>query len=342
MVTNLTTDFRQSAEEILYFTKYNNNQAEIQNLTKQIKLVDQHGMSNLNQTLLQNARGSGRNIPDFIAEHNFGADLIRNDPTGIFLYEPPDYSRPPDFVLPRGNTTFFLQMKRLNDSEFENRRNNMLRRIRTRFETIAVNKFVSIEFAESFSEQDLEPLVLLIEAIAPACDLSKHYYYPDNTDPIASFKFFIPRNTLTHLSLGASSDIIGQDLTESAEAQIRSSLDKAIGAFAWNNDMQHVNLIVMEAEKFDDTDISETVFGTVTYLANQSEVQRTKRYPDGYFCDPLHKDKLCGIIALRRTHNSFISGYRKTLFINEQFESYADQIRHVVGINNVLTVRDLP
>lgn len=106
----MMTLFKQSAEEVLSKTKYSNNESEIKNLAEQMELVDQHSMSNLNQTLLQNASGSGRNIPDFIAEHNFGADLIRNDPQGVFLYEPSEYQRPPDFVLPRGSTTFFLQM----------------------------------------------------------------------------------------------------------------------------------------------------------------------------------------------------------------------------------------
>ncbi|GEC91340.1 hypothetical protein C7J99_18745 [Brevibacillus brevis] len=338
----MTTKFRQTAEEILHNTTCKNNETEIQNLAEQMDLVEQHGMSNLNQTLLKNARGSGRNIPDFIAEHNFGADLIRNDPQGLFLYEPPQYTRPPDFVLPRVNTTYFLQMKRLNDSEFENRRNQMMRRIQTHFEAIAVSKLVSIELAENFSEQDVEPLVRLIATIAQSDDLSRQYY-PDDIKPKAAFILFNPRTTLPHLSLGISSGMDWRDLTGEAEAQIRSSLDKAIGAFTWNNDAQHVNLIVMEADQYDDIDISQAVFGTEIYQVSQRKtLTGTNRDTDGYFYDPLHKDRLCGVIALRRTGDGFISGYRKTLFINEQFESYADLVRQVVGIDEVLTVRDIP
>lgn len=338
----MTTRFRQVAEEILNITKYNNNETEIQNLAEQIELVDLHGMGDLNQILLQNARGSGRNIPDFIAEHNFGTDLIRKDPQGLFLYEPPKYNRPIDFVLPRHSTTFFMQMKRLSDSEFENRRNNMLRRIRTYFEAIAVSKMVSIEFSEDFSEQDVEPLVRFIEPIAQANDLSKHYY-PDSINPKAAFILFNPHTKLTHLSLGASSDMVWRDLTGEAEAQIRSSIDKAVGAFAWNNDLQHVNLIVMEADQYDDIDISQALFGTETYQVNQrGTLVGANRGTDGYFYDPRHKDKICGVIALRRTDHRFISRYQKTLFINEQFESYVDLVRQVVEIDQVLTVRDLP
>lgn len=338
----MTTRFRQTAEEILINTKYNNNETEIQNLAEQMELLDQHGMTNLNQTLLQNARGSGRNIPDFIAEHNFGANLIRNDPQGTFLYEPPQYTRPPDFVLPRGNTTFFLQMKRLNDGEYENRRNNLLSRVKTHLEAIAVSKFVSIQFAEDFSEQDVEPLVRFIIAAAQADDESEHYY-PDDINPKATFELFKPRTTLNHLTLGGSSDMNWRDLTGEAEAQIRLSINKAIGAFEWNNDPQHVNLIVMEADQYDDTDISQAVFGTETYqLSPRGTHARIKRDTDGYFYQSQHTDKLCGVIALRRAGRGFISSYQKTLFINERFEGYVDLVQKLVGIDTVLSVNDLP
>ncbi|MGF9715049.1 hypothetical protein [Paenibacillus naphthalenovorans] len=70
---------------------------------------------------------------------------------------------------------------------------------------------------------------------------------------------------------------------------------------------------------------------------------RTARDTDGYFYQPQNADKLCGVIALRRTQRgSFISGYRKTLFINERFEGYVDQIRQEVGINEVVRVNDRP
>lgn len=332
------------AEEALHRTMLYNNETEIQNLTEQMELLDQHGMSNLNQTLLQNARGSTRNIPDFIAEHNFGADLIRHDPQGVHLYEPPGYDRPPDFVLPRGNTTLYLQMKRLNHGEFENRRDHMLRRIQDQLRTITFGKFLSLQFAEDFTEQDVGPLVRLIETAAQADDASEHSF-PDEFDPKATFFLFEPRNTtLAHLTLGSSADMDWRDLTGEAEAQIRSSLDKAIGAFTWNNDAQHVNLIVMEADRYDDTDISQAVFGEEIYTMSPGVAAlRTARDTDGYFYQHQNADRLCGVIALRRTQSgSFISGYRKTLFINERFEGYVDQIRQEVGIDEMVRENDRP
>ncbi|TCZ71450.1 hypothetical protein E0485_22625 [Paenibacillus albiflavus] len=340
----MTSSFRQMAEEALHRTILHNNETEIQYLTKQMELLDQHGMSNLNQTLLQNARGSARNIPDFIAEHNFGADLIRHDPQGVHLYEPPGYDRPPDFVLPRNNTTFYLQMKRLNHGEFENRRDHMLRRIQDQLRTITFGKFVSLQLAEDFTEQDVNPLVRLIETAAQADDASEHSY-PTEIDPKATFFLFEPRNTtLDHLTLGSSTDMDWRDLTGEAETQIRSSLDKAIGAFTWNTDAQHVNLIVMEADQYDDMDISQAVFGEEIYsMDSDVATLRTARDTDGYFYQIQNADKLCGVVALRRTQRgTFISGYRKTLFINERFEGYIDQIRQEIGIDEVVRVNDRP
>lgn len=339
----MTSSFRQMAEEALHRTMLHNNETEIQNLTEQMELLDQHGMSNLNQTLLQNARGSNRNIPDFIAEHNFGADLIRHDQHSVHLYEPPGYDRPPDFVLPRSNTTYYLQMKRLNHSEFENRRDNMLRRIRDQLRMITAGKFVSLQLAENFMEQDVNPLVRLIEIAAQGDNTSEHSY-PDEFDPKAIFLLFEPNNTtLANLTLGSSADMDWRDLTGKAEDQIRSSLDKAIGAFTWNNDEQNVNLIVMEADGYDDTDISQAVFGEEIYTLNPYVALGTARDTDGYFYQPQNADKLCGVIALRRIQRgSFISAYQKTLFISERFEGYVDQIRQEVGIDKVVRVNDRP
>ncbi|WP_307400607.1 hypothetical protein [Paenibacillus anaericanus] len=331
--------FQKSAEEVLSKTRYSNNESEIKNLAEQMELVDQHSMSTLNQTLLQNAGGSGRNVPDFIAEHNFVADLIRNDPQGVFLYEPTGYIRPPDFVLPRESTTYFLQMKRLSDGEFDNRRNNMVRRIKTRLETIAVSKFVCIHLAEDFSEQDVEPLVSLIAAEAQKANESE-YLYHDDICPKATFTFVNPNNSLPFLTLGGSADMNGRDLTDEAIVQIRASFDKAIGAFTWDNDLENVNLIVIEADQYDDSDLSQAVFGEEIYsIRGRTMISSLER--EGHFYQPQYIDKLCGVIALRRVQSgSFITSYRKTLFINERFESYAAEVQRVLGIDDVITVDD--
>ncbi|MGF9715048.1 hypothetical protein [Paenibacillus naphthalenovorans] len=114
----------------------------------------------------------------------------------------------------------------------------MLRRIQDQLRTITFGKFVSLQLAEDFTEQDVNPLVRLIENAAQADDASEHSY-PDEFDPKANFSLFRPRNTtLAHLTLGSSADMDWRDLTGEAEAQIRSSLDKAIGAFTWSNDAQ--------------------------------------------------------------------------------------------------------
>ncbi|MEH7012566.1 hypothetical protein V7087_17440 [Neobacillus niacini] len=52
------------------------------------------------------------------------------------------------------------------------------------------------------------------------------------------------------------------DLTGEAEQQVKNSLAKAIGAFEWNNDEHNINLIVMEADGYEDIDISQARFIT--------------------------------------------------------------------------------
>lgn len=104
---------------------------------------------------------------------------------------------------------------------------------------------------------------------AAQTDNRSEHSYPNDISPKATFILFKPRNKLSHLTLGSSSDMDWRDITGEAEVQIKSSLDKAIGAFAWDNNPLQVNLIVMEADQYDDTDISQAVFGEEIYTIYQ-------------------------------------------------------------------------
>lgn len=336
-----TVNYRLQAESVLERTVYQS--AEILKLEQQMVLLSKHGLNKLNEILISNTRGSGRNLSDFIAEHNFAAELIRFDSLKTPLYEPPGYNRPPDFVVARTGKTYFLQMKKLSESEINNRRNKLIDRIKRSLEGIPVGKFISITFTEKFKESDSESFIHFIETYIYSFPDNRNISYPSEGEQKAILNVFIPKSTqLEHLTVGSIGDKEWRDLTDEAENQVRTSLTKAIGAFEWENDEKNINLIVMEADRYDNIDISQAVYGTEVFSVLPEKSIISNRDSDGFFYDPKYTTKISGVIVLRRTDSALISRYKKTLFINEHFSEMVESVKEVIDIDEIFTVSDLP
>ncbi|MGG0940593.1 hypothetical protein ABHN11_31790 [Brevibacillus centrosporus] len=154
------------------------------------------------------------------------------------------------------------------------------------------------------------------------------------------FSFYPSKQILPHLILGIAGDLEFRNITGVAETQVKASLKKAIGAFEWENSPQRINLIAMEADNYEDIDIATAVFGTEKYVI-QGSTRRFVRDTDGFFEDPNYCSKLCGVIALRRVDGRLITGYKKTLFINERFLPMVDQVKQMVDIEKVISSNDM-
>lgn len=308
-------------------------------------MLSEHGLVKLNEALHNNTKNNIRNYMDFIAEHNFGAELIRyNSGSGVSIaYEPDSFKRPPDFVINKNGVFFYIQMKKLSDSERENKQRKIIDSIKRAFYKITVGKFVSLNLSEDFNAKDADLfLSFLSESIA---------YLPENIDlqfpptgrPKIIFSLYPPNKIeLQHLTVGTSGNLEWIETTGEAEKQVKNSLSKAIGAFSWNSGEKAINIIAMEADRYDDIDISQAVFGTEKFLVYSNGSKAWARDEDGFFNNPNHSPKICAVIALRRTSHTLISRYKKTLFINERFLEIVDQVKSVVDIDEILTTKDLP
>jgi len=334
------------ATKILERTPHNNSPEEIMNLGKQIALLSEQDMLKLSVTLLNNTRNSLRNFRDFIAEHNFGADLVRknNNKEYVIEYEPDRFQCPPDFVITRNEVTYFLQMKKLSLSERENRRTKLIQEMKRGFEKIPCCKFISLKFHESFDGADANQLISFLSSTVLALPEGTEYSFPPNGDnPKATYTVYSPNiKSLNHLTIGVTGDLNMVEVTGEAESQVIGSLTKASGAFDWDTDEQRINLVVMEADHYDNIDISQAVFGTEIYLMNPQGKYAWKRGSEGFFSIKEYATKVCGVIAVRRSDYALITSYKKTLFINEPFKHMIDRILEVVIIDEILTISDLP
>lgn len=104
---------------------------------------------------------------------------------------------------------------------------------------------------------------------------------------------------LSELTLGYASDLEIVEITGLAKEQIKQSLLNAVGAFNWEVDQKNINLIVMEADKKEDIDICDALFGTENILDTKSPLGWSRK-DDGLFGELDFSRKVAGVIAIKR------------------------------------------
>jgi len=310
---------------------------DIAALSRNMALLQHHGLADLNKRLIQ----AKTKIFDTLAEHNLAAMMVRHFGQSAHIgYEMPGHGpRPIDFQVEFSGHTFRLQMKRLASLEAENRRNQILERIERDAAQIAVPKFFSIDFAESFSNPDVPQLIAFLRAIAKGSEDGVDHTFPDATNPpTARMQFWSPRKLkLKHLTLGSSADMEPVNITGCAADQIRSSLRNAAGAFVRPADDQNVSLVVAEADRHHDVDLGDACFGTEYEWEQIGGRGGWARQQDGVFRESNIAGKLVGLISLRRRErNRPISEYEMTLYINEPHTGLLPLIRQAFPIARVI------
>lgn len=330
--------------KILERTSYNDSTDEVERLEQQLALLSKYGLQKLNEALFNSTKNNTRNYLDFIAEHNFGAELVRfNGKDAPPAYEPDGFKRPPDFVVNKTGLSFYIQMKNLTDSERENRQSKLIESMKRSFEEITVGKFISLSFAEDFTANDSDLFISFLRESIESLPNNTDLQFPLSGNSKIKFSLYPPNTTqLQHLTVGISGNLEWVETTGEAEHQVKNSLTKAIGAFLWNTDEKNINVIAMEADRYDDIDISQAVFGTEKFLFLPNGSRAWTRDNDGFFYLPDYSPKICGVLALRRDGYALISSYVKTLYINERFIHMVDAVKSIIDIDKVLTVRDLP
>lgn len=340
------TNWNNIATMIFKSTKWKASEEEIKILAQRLLALEERGLSKLNKRLIE----GGKMIWDTFAEHNFCYELIqRNTFTTPILYEPNEVegkilNRPPDFVIQKEDSTFWIQMKSLSRTERENRQSKAVEQIKRLAKDIKVNKFFWCSLSEDFDSSDVKPLVEYISRVAENSAKDKKYLYPSQEHIKAEVTFWKPKKAVfEHLTLGGSGDLNCVDVTGGSRTQIRNSLNKAAGAFNWNTDIDNINLIAMEMGNFshDNIDLGEAVFGdeAVTYSTNGRHGWH--RANNGFFYDSDFSSKVAGVIALKRKEHLPLSRYTKLLFINDKFKDMIDQIKLVMDFNRIIYFNEL-
>ncbi|MCU6794074.1 hypothetical protein OB236_18385 [Paenibacillus sp. WQ 127069] len=334
--------FLKDAQIVFERTIYNDSQQDIEMLRNNMILLYKHGLEKVNRKLIENCRSSSRNIWDFMVEHNLAIEIIKTiDQMTTIEYEPDYLDGTVDFVLSRGKTEYYLQVKNLSDSERQNRRKKTVETIKKELMEIKVGKFISIQFSEDFNEADVQPFIENIKQRNYFQDKVKNYYSKEKIVK-ASFSFHSPNISIfEHLKIGTTSDMAMVNVTGEDRKQIYNSLLKAAKSFTWKASAAKLNFIVMEADNHYDIDISESVFGIERFQHYSNGKRSWNRDESGFFYNE-YKNEVIGVIALRRREESPVSSYSKTLFINELFLEQVSQIKSIFNIDRCFRYNQLP
>ena len=331
----------KSASDMFITNKLNINDESVHALQDQINFLDHHGLSKINIRLSSDSQRRN-NFLATIAEHNFLTQLVKYNPNIYIQYEPSENNRPIDFVYKKLNVKYSIQMKSLSTSGRYNRQNKMLSKFKENLTQIKINKYITIHHDTHFKEEDIAEFINYLNLSISSFKDNKMYSYPSEKDKKLQFSLLPSNNKkLNYLTLGSASDLLMIDITEESSKQITKNFEKAIGAFEHDNDNQNINLIVTEANEFDEIDFSQAAYGEEIYNFSNNSTS-IRRDTDGFFFKEEYSHKIAGIISAHRLNHTLVSGYRNVLYINPHFEDLIDVIKIGVPIDKVLTFRDIP
>ena len=327
---------RSAARQVFARTKYQARAEDIKALARNMALLEEQGLAELNRRLIQ----ANTKIFDTIAEHNIASMLLRHlgKSTRIAYEQQGHGNRPVDFTIQAPENTYLLQMKRFAVLEYENRQSALLRKIEQKATGINSRKFFDCVLREDFNEADLSPLVEFLEATAPASVEGVTYDYPNSVNVKAQVQFWEPKKVMLEgLTLGSASDMSMINVTGLASDQIRTSIRNASGAFTHTVGANNINLVIAEADKQCDIDVGEACFGTEQEVLSTGGRHTWSRQNDGIFSEPGISDNLVGLIILRRPDRTKpISDYEMLLYVNEKHVGYLPAIQTVFPVQKVI------
>ena len=126
-----------------------------------------------------------------------------------------------------------------------------------------------------------------------------------------------------------------------AKDQIKQSLNNAAGAFEWDVNQNVINLIAMDANKHEDIDICDAVFGTEFEMFSENR-QSWSRKKDGFFLMPDFSNKVAGVIAVKGKEWSPVSDYFATLYVSDFFKDRSNDFNKLLNFSNVIHFKMRP
>lgn len=315
--------------------RYEATDKDIVDLSKNIILLEQRGLTELNRRLID----CPTSVWDTLVEHNFAVSMVSVlNPSVSICYEPNEgLPRQIDFKITKNAIRYWIQIKNLSRLERENRQAKIIEKIGREITVIKIGKFLECNLAEDFSQSDIAGLVDYISGIAARANEREEFIFGNEASPKAKLKFWLPnRIFLSHLSLGGSADIDMVEQTGLAKEQIKQSVRNATGAFYWSANEKTINLVAMGSDLQKDIDICDAVFGS-EFECFRAGHHVWRRELDGLFGEYPFNERLVGVIALRKKNKWVpISKYRMLFFLSETFKNCQENITSLFSFDQII------
>ena len=233
-------------------------------------------------------------------------------------------------------------MKRLSNLERENRQNKIVQNIKDEAKKINIGMFFGCDLSENFSENDITKLIDFLTNTLKNPEEGKKYYFPNIEKPKAIVDFWHPnKSKIASLTLGISGDMDVVEETGLAKNQIKQSLINAASAFEWDVNKYTINFVAMDADKHEDIDLCDAVFGTEFEMFSRGR-HSWSREKDGFFLLPDFSNKVAGVIALKSKQWSPVANYYATLYVNDVFKDRINDFNKLLSFNNVIHFKMRP
>ena len=206
---------------------------------------------------------------------------------------------------------------------------------------INIGKFFDCYVSEKFSEIDIPEFIEFIAANAKKHIEGQEACFPNDKEQKAKVDFWSPnKSKISHLTLGAFGDMEAVNITGLAESQIKQSLEKASGAFTWDVDQFTINLVTIDADKHEDIDLCNAIFGTefeMDRVTPDGVYSSWSRKNDGFITLPNFTKKIAGIIVMRRNERGKpFSDYSFLLYINDIYKDRIDDLNNLLDFNKLI------
>lgn len=292
------------------------------------------GLDKLNKRLIE----GGRKIWDTFVEHNFAADLVSLNGKAMKIdYEPEILRYPPDFRIIYEGRTYWIQIKNLAEPERDNRLNKMMQDLKRFASEIHIGKFFSCTLSPNFFEEDLQGLKQFLSQKAPIAREGQEYAFPsEGGGSVAKILFWSPlESSISKLTMGVWGDMEVVNVTGLSADQIKKALTKSSAAFEWVTDKDNINIVAIEADKYEDIDVCDALFGTEYELFHPDEHggihHGWSRKKNGLFRNEAISEKIAGVIALRsKDKASPVTEYTKIFYANERQIAFIDDIKKLI------------
>ncbi len=310
----------------------------VEELAKQMRLLERHGLAVLNQLL----GASGDRFIDVLAEHNFAVRLVQCKFMQI-QYEPFQLGSRVDFAASHHGMHYQIEMKRLGARQREREQDKALRELDRRLGAVRKPVIVSLTITPAFSTREVAELFSEIRA-AISKGREGGRFRPGAPTEVSYSLVVSSRGNAARIGVVGSRDI--EDVSGVEARRIREKLRAASSKFAHlpKPSAAQANLLVIEALRTEAhlSGVSEALYGTEQWHARRRGLYPA-RNTDGAFCRGNYS-RFSGVVLARRTTRPKLLGpYELVLFPHPQLgPKRRDRIIEALGIRRTIEPDEFP